>query len=72
MLTRLYLEAILVGPELADMVWEAWDSGVITNEQSKSAWIIIANEEDYFESLYPQVLQSLDSTKKDNKIEHDD
>ncbi len=27
MLTRLYIEALLVDKELADQVWEAWDKG---------------------------------------------
>lgn len=29
MLTRLYIEALLVDKELADQVWEAWDKGEI-------------------------------------------
>ncbi len=31
MLTELYIEAVLVDEELADMVWEAWDSGLISD-----------------------------------------
>jgi len=27
MLTRLYIEALLVDEEAADQVWEAWDRG---------------------------------------------
>ena len=27
MLTELYIEALLVDEELADLVWEAWDAG---------------------------------------------
>jgi len=29
MLTELYIEALLVDEELADLVWEAWDVGMI-------------------------------------------
>ncbi len=29
MLTRFYIEALLVDPEAADQVWEAWDAGEI-------------------------------------------
>ena len=29
MLTELYIEALLVDEELADLVWELWDRGVI-------------------------------------------
>ena len=28
MLTEIYIEALLVDEELADMVWEAWDRNV--------------------------------------------
>ncbi len=31
MLTRLYIEALLVDKELADQVWEAWDKEEITD-----------------------------------------
>ena len=42
MLTRLYIEALLVDEELADQVWEAWDSGEIDNETACIAWMLIA------------------------------
>jgi len=29
MLSEIYIEALLVDEELADMVWEAWDKGEI-------------------------------------------
>ena len=32
MLTELYVEALLVDEELADIVWEAWDVGEIDNQ----------------------------------------
>jgi len=35
-------EALLVDEELADQVWEAWDAGVIDNELTMIAWLLIA------------------------------
>ena len=32
MLTRLYIEALLADEELADLVWEAWNIGIITDD----------------------------------------
>ena len=32
MLTRLYVEALLVDEYLADQVWELWNAGVITDD----------------------------------------
>jgi len=31
MLTKIYVEALLVDEELADQVWEAWDKGEISD-----------------------------------------
>jgi hypothetical protein len=31
MLTELYIDALLVDEELADLVWEMWNTGVITD-----------------------------------------
>ena len=31
MLTEIYIEALLVDVELADQVWEAWDTGEISD-----------------------------------------
>jgi hypothetical protein len=31
MLTRLYVEALLIDSVLADQVWELWNAGVITD-----------------------------------------
>jgi hypothetical protein len=31
-LTELYIEALLVDEDLADLVWEAWDAGLIPDE----------------------------------------
>ena len=38
MLTDPYIEALLVDEELADMVWELWDRGVISDEIANLAW----------------------------------
>ncbi len=32
MLTKLYIEALLVDEELADQIWEAWDVGEVDDE----------------------------------------
>ena len=39
MLTRIYIEALLVDKELADQVWEAWDAAELDDE---TAWMLIA------------------------------
>lgn len=38
MFTRLYVEALLSDPGLADQVWDLWDAGVITDEIAAWAW----------------------------------
>jgi hypothetical protein len=38
MLTELYIEALLVDEELADMVWEALEAGLIPDELAALAW----------------------------------
>ena len=43
MLTELYIEALLVDEDLADLVWEAWDSGVINNDLAALAWLLLAS-----------------------------
>ena len=42
MLTKAYIEALLVDEELADQVWEAWDA----DEDDQAAWLawwLVAN-----------------------------
>jgi hypothetical protein len=41
MFTNPYIEALLFDEELADMVWELWDRGVISEEVAVSAWFVI-------------------------------
>jgi len=42
MLTRLYIEALLIDEEAADKVWEAWDKGEISTYWA--AWMIALGE----------------------------
>ncbi len=42
MLTEAYIEALLVDEELADLVWELWDRGVIDDDRAWIAWSILA------------------------------
>ncbi len=42
MLTRLYIEALLVDEDLADQVWEAWDAGETDDQVAWLAWWLIA------------------------------
>ena len=45
MLTEIYIEALLVDEELADLVWEAWDSGLLSAVVAYLAWLRIAGEQ---------------------------
>ncbi len=38
MLTEIYIEALLVDPEAADRVWEAWDDGEIDDVAAYLSW----------------------------------
>ncbi len=38
MLTEAYIEALLVGEELADLVW---DAGLIPDELAEFAWLLV-------------------------------
>ena len=42
MLTRLYIEALIVDEELADQVYEAWEKGEIDDQTVCIAWVLIA------------------------------
>ena len=44
MLTKLYIEALLVDEELADFVWEAWWGGEIGELVAAWAWWSIVVE----------------------------
>ena len=43
MLIEAYIEALLVDEELADLVWEAWDAGLIPNQMAAIAWWLMSN-----------------------------
>ncbi len=43
MLTELYIEALLVDEELADLVWELSEAGVIDDELAAVAWLLLAS-----------------------------
>jgi len=42
MLTELYIDTLLVDEELADMVWEAWDVGIIPDDLAAIAWLQVS------------------------------
>ncbi len=46
MLTRLYIEALLVDEKLADQVWEAWDLEKTEDAVALLAWLMVATRMD--------------------------
>jgi len=42
MLTKIYIEALLVDKDLADQVWAAWDKGEIDGLTAWLAWAALA------------------------------
>jgi hypothetical protein len=40
-LTQTYIEALLIDEEPADLVWDAWDAQLITDDLAKSAWLTL-------------------------------
>ncbi len=40
MITKIYIEALLVDEELADQVWQAWDAGEISDDIAAWAWML--------------------------------
>ncbi len=44
MLTELYIDALLVDEELADLVWEAWDVGAVEDYNACIAWTLFATQ----------------------------
>lgn len=45
MLTRAYIEALLVDPEAADRIWESWSSGDVPDEVAALAWCVLVTTE---------------------------
>ena len=41
MLSEIYVEALLENEDLADQVWELWDTGVITDDLAAWAWYLV-------------------------------
>ncbi len=41
MLTRVYIQALLVDERMADQVWEAWNKGEIDDQVAWLAWWLI-------------------------------
>ncbi len=46
MLTELYIEALLVDEELADLVWVLSEAELITDEMASIAWLLVATRLD--------------------------
>ncbi len=44
MLTKIYIEALLVDEELADQVWAAWDAGDLNDAAVCIAWMLIIRQ----------------------------
>ncbi len=42
MLTEIYISSLLVDEELADQVWELWDTGQIDDVCALLAWLTLA------------------------------
>ncbi len=38
MLTESFIEALLVDEDLADTVWEAWNAGLLPDDEAAWAW----------------------------------
>ncbi len=47
MLTRAYIEALLVDSVLADKVWEAWSVGELSDFVAATAWWQVALNDRY-------------------------
>ncbi len=44
MLTEIYIEAVLVDEELADLMCEAWDARFVSGEMAARVWTMIQAE----------------------------
>ncbi len=43
MFTQLYIEALLIDEAHADLVWEAWHLGLISDDIAMNAWVLVAS-----------------------------
>jgi hypothetical protein len=41
MLTRLYIEALLIDSRLADEIWKLWNARLITDDLEAMAWWLV-------------------------------
>ena len=48
MLTRRYIEALLVDEDLADDVWKLWDAQFISDQTGAISWWLIAAGDDRY------------------------
>ena len=51
MLCQLYIEALLVDEDLADLVWEAWDAKLVSDEGAAWAWLLISTHGGHLRSI---------------------
>lgn len=42
MFTEIYIEAILVDAQAADVIWERWNRGLMTDQIAAIAWVTVA------------------------------
>ena len=42
MLAEIYIDALLVDEDLADQVWELWNIGLISDDLTAIAWMMIS------------------------------
>ena len=41
MLCEIYIEALLADEELADLVWQVWSVGELSDEAARKAWLSV-------------------------------
>ena len=51
MLIEIYIEALLVDEDAADLIWEAWDKGEIDDQVTWLAWWLITLSAKQFENF---------------------
>ena len=51
MLSRLYIEALLVDEEAADAIWETWTRGKLTTYEAGWGWWRIAQSSKWYLSI---------------------
>ncbi len=69
MLTRIYVEALLVDEELADQDWEAWITGKISSLTASLMWLLIVDRD--AASLFSVCSSCVNKPGKIHKSEHE-